>query len=301
VTRRLFALVALWTLVATAAPVTAGAGTEDAGAEPSPPVVEVLDRGDSPRTDLRFQVPAGTTQTLRMRTYARISQTIGGQTRSGSTPSIRFSIDSTVDEVGADGNLTLTYEFASIEVSDSSSAESTRDALEPLIGVRGTLVITDKGALVDNSLTIPPGLEPEAEQLFDQLESQATALTIPFPDGKVGIGGSWRAASEVELSGIMFRQSTTYTVERSRRGRTTLSVEVRQTAPRQRFTPPGTTDEILLISSKGTGSGTSVVAPAESVMPVGGRSDVSTRQRLEASGDRISQTTSLALFLNERR
>jgi hypothetical protein len=285
---------------------TAGAQTDQptGSDQPAVPVVEVLDRGATPRTDLRFDVPAGTTQTLRMRTFARISQQVGGETRSGSTPNIVFSIDATVDAVDPDGNLTLTYEYASIEVSDSageSLAETTREALEPLIGVTGVMVVTDKGALVSNAVSTPTGLDPQAEQLFDQLQSQATALTVPFPDGEVGRGGRWRATTDVELSGIEFRQSATYTIERVSDGRTTLSVEVRQSAPRQEFTPPGTDQSILLISSKGSGSGETVVAPSESVMPVGGRSDVRTRQRLEAEGDRISQTTSVSLLINEER
>lgn len=289
----------------TTASAQTGAQTDPPTADPpEPPEIEVLDRGATPRTDLRFTVPAGSSETLRMRTYARISQTVGGRTGSGSTPNITFSIDATVDAVDAAGNLTVTYEYAAIEVSDSAPAalvEQTREALEPLIGVSGVMVMSDKGELLSNDLTIPAGLAPETQQLFDQLQSQATALTVPFPDGKVGLGGRWRASTDVELNGIQFRQSATYTVERVKNGRTTLSIELRQSAPRQEFTPPGSDQSILLLSSKGEGSGENVVAPADSVMPIGGRSDIRTRQRLESGGDRISQTTSVSLFLNEDR
>jgi hypothetical protein len=289
-------------LVSTAA----GAQTDEptTPAAPTPPEIEVLDRGDAPRTDLRLTVPAGTTETLRMRTYARISQTVDGQTRSGSTPNIRFAIDLTVDAVGADGNLTVTYEYASIDVTESGPpglTEATRDALEPLIGVTGTMVVTDKGALVSSDVAIPTDLAPETEQLFDQLQSQAAALTVPFPDGKVGEGARWRASSVVELGGVEFRQAVTYVVERVRDGRMTLSTELRQTAGRQEFTPPGSDESIELISSRGTGSGEMIVDPATSVLPIGGDSDVRIRQRLRADGDAISQTTSVSLFLNEDR
>jgi len=243
---------------------TAGAQTDDptGAGQSAVPEVKVLDRGATPRTDLRFEVPVGTTQTLRMRTLARISQEVDGQTRSGSTPNITFAIDSTVDAVDENGNLTLTYVYASIDVSETSGealAEQTRTAIEPLIGVSGVMVLTHKGALVSNEVETPTGLDPQAEQLFDQLQSQATALTVPFPEGEVGGGGRWRSTQELTLSGIAFRQSATYTVERVRDGVTTLSVEVRQTAPRQEFTPPGTDQSILLISSKASGSGETLV------------------------------------------
>jgi hypothetical protein len=280
------------------------AGEPTAPEAPAVPEVEVLDRGATPRTDLRFEVPAGSTERLRMRTYARISQEVDGETRSGSTPNILFEIDATVDAVDVDGSFTVTYEYASIEVSDAapeSQAEATRKALEPLIGVTGVMVLTDKGAVVSNEVSTPAGLEPETTQLFDQLQSQASGLTVPFPDGPVGRGGRWRATTAVELSGIELRQSATYTVERVRGGRTTLSVELRQRAPRQEFTPPGTDQSIVLISSKGSGSGETVVAPSESVMPIGGRSDVRTRHRLRVDGDPVSQTASVSLFLNEDR
>jgi hypothetical protein len=300
-----FTLFVLALAPATTSAAAAQADGAAAGSGPaSTPEVEMLDRGASPRTDLRYAVPAGTTETLRMRTYARLSQTVDGETRTGSTPNITFAIDATVDAVGADGALTVMYEYASIEVSDSGPeavAETTRQSLEPLIGATGVLVMTDKGALVSNQVSIPPGLEPEIEQLFDQLQSQATSLSVPFPDGKVGEGARWRASTELELGGIELRQTATYTLERDGNDRTTLAVEVRQTAPRQQVTPPGSDDSFLLLSSRATGSGETVTAPATSVLPVGGRSDVRTRQRLEIDGERISQTTSISLFLNEDR
>ncbi len=298
------ALVSLVLVAVSGTAAVARSGEPSGGDAPAVPEIEVLDRGASPRTDLRITVPVGATETLRMRTLARISQTVGGQTRSGSTPNITFTIDASVDAVDESGNLTVSYTYASIDVSESGPAavvEATRESLEPLLGVTGTMVVTDKGALLSSEVPVPSGLDAQAEQLFDQLQSQATALTVPYPDGKVGRGARWRASSEVELSGIEFEQQATYTVERTRGGRTTLSVEIVQRAPRQEFTPPGTDEELLLVSSRGTGSGESIVAPSEAVMPVGGGSDVRTRQRLEVDGDAVSQTTSTSIFLNEDR
>jgi hypothetical protein len=254
--------------------------------------------------ELRYTVPAGTTERLRLRTYARLSQTANGETHSGSTPNIRFTLDATVDAIAPDGNLTVSYTYATIEVSEggpSSTVEETRAALAPLVGVTGVIVMTPKGAVVSNDVPTPAGLAPAADQVFEQLRSQSATLSVPFPDGTVGDGARWRATTAVELSGLRFRQTATYTLERTRGARTTLSVELRQTAPRQQFTPTGSDESLTLLSSRGTGSGETVVAPSTSVLPVGGDSTVQTRQRLRADGERASQTTTLNLFFNEHR
>jgi len=282
----------------------AGAFSAHAPAQPTEsPEVETLDAGDAPRRELRYTVTPGTTQTVEIRTYSSVRQRVGDRAGSARSPDVIFTVDATVAEVGADGNLLVDYVYSDVKVPDdgSDAVEPTRDALQPLEGATGTIVVTPTGTVVASDLTVPPDLDAAAAELVDQLSSQASQLAVPLPNGPVGVGARWRAASDVELNGVRFTQRTDYAFERRKGERIVLAVEVRQRAPRQQFTPPGASEEILLLSSRATGSGTNVLDLATAPLPVGGRTTVEVRQRLRAQGQLIAQTTQTSVFIDEPR
>jgi hypothetical protein len=281
---------------------TGAFATHAPAAQPvEPPEVETLDAGDAPRAELRYTVPAGTTQTVKVRTYSRFSQRVGDRAGSARSPDVIFTIDATVAEVGADGNLLVDYVYSDVTVPDdgSDAVEATRDALQPLEGATGSIVVTPTGSVVSSDLTVPPDLDATAADLVDQLSSQASQLAVPLPNEPVGVGARWRAATDVELNGVRFTQRTDYAFDRRKGERIVLAVEVRQRAPRQRFTPPGASQEILLLSSRATGSGTNVLDLATAPLPVGGHTVVEVRQRLRAEGQRIAQTTRTNVLIRQ--
>jgi hypothetical protein len=87
-------------------------------------------------------------------------------------------------------------------------------------------------------------------------------------------------------------------VESLKGDRIELSSTVVQNADRQTFTDPTSGDDVELLSSKGTGDGDSVLR-LDGVLPTKGDAHVQVRQKLRADGQRISQTVTTHIFINQ--
>jgi hypothetical protein len=291
--RRLSSFLALG-LLATTAVVTA---TVPAVADQSPPEVTVVERGDGPRTELRYALTTGDEQLVKMRVLTRISQQVGDQpARSGSSPAIDFDIRTTVTEVAADGVISATYVYEAVDVSDGSGSEQVLEQIEPIVGLVGTLTMTDQGQVLTSEVTPPPDADEAIINLIEQLSGQASALTVPLPTEKVGKGAQWNAKSETALNGITLQQRTAYELTSSKGTRVELTSTLVQRAKRQTYTDPGTGEEVELLSSDGEGDGESSVR-LDRLMPVESEAHVQVRQKLRADGKRISQTVTTHVFI----
>jgi hypothetical protein len=291
--RRLSSFLALG-LLATTAVVTA---TVPAVADQSPPEVTVVERGDGPRTELRYALTTGDEQLVKMRVLTRISQQVGDQpARSGSSPAIDFDIRTTVTEVAADGVISATYVYEAVDVSDGSGSEQVLEQIEPIVGLVGTLTMTDQGQVLTSEVTPPPDADEAIINLIEQLSGQASALTVPLPTEKVGKGAQWNAKSETALNGITLQQRTAYELTSSKGTRVELTSTLVQRAKRQTYTDPGTGEEVELLSSDGEGDGESSVR-LDRLMPVESEAHVQVRQKLRADGQRISQTVTTHVFI----
>jgi hypothetical protein len=291
--RRLSSFLALG-LLATTAVVTA---TVPAVADQSPPEVTVVERGDGPRTELRYALTTGDEQLVKMRVLTRISQQVGDQpARSGSSPAIDFDIRTTITEVAADGVISATYVYEAVDVSDGSGSEQVLEQIEPIVGLVGTLTMTDQGQVLTSEVTPPPDADEAIINLIEQLSGQASALTVPLPTEKVGKGAQWNAKSETALNGITLQQRTAYELTSSKGTRVELTSTLVQRAKRQTYTDPGTGEEVELLSSDGEGDGESSVR-LDRLMPVESEAHVQVRQKLRADGKRISQTVTTHVFI----
>ncbi len=301
-------------IVAMSCPLTfdvAGAGTVPL-TEPAPtrtstdaldaPELEVLSRGASPRKELRYTVPVGTSQTLQLRTFSRITQRQDGQVRSSSTPNITFTIVADVAAVADTGDVTYSYRYDDVEVGSGGAPGSraqTQELVESVIGVGGTITITDTGEPVESTFDIPDTVDESLAPLLDQVGSQTNQLATPLPETSVGVGARWRVTQHPTFGGVQFTQRVVFEVESLEGSRVTLSSQTVQRATRQEFTPPGSDSSVLLLSSRGTGRGSTTVDPAKLPMPVEGTTDIRLVQRLRQGGSTLRQTVQSAAFLND--
>jgi len=284
-------------LMTTTGVVTLGA---PATADQSPPEVTVLDRGSGPRTELRYALTPGDEQLVALRVLTRISQVVGDDPpRSGSSPAITFGLRSTVTDVAADGVITATYVYESVDVGDGSatdaSAEQIREQIEPIIGLVGTLTMTAQGQVLSSDVAVPPDAPSTITTLVEQLSEQASALAVPFPAEAIGTGGRWKATSTATLNGITLSQASTYEVEKIKGSRVELTSRIVQHAKRQTYTDPSSGQEVTLLSSKATGDGKSAVV-LEHLMASDAEAHVQVRQRLRTGGTTLSQTITTHVF-----
>lgn len=271
-------------------------------AEPAP-VVEVLDRGSRPRAELRYDIPVGTTQIVTMRTYSNIGQRSGDQVLSGGSPNTTFTMSATVSSVTDVGDLVVDVVYDDVRATDDGSPtfEDYEEAIKPIEGLTASITMTPRGEVVDSTFGVPEGLDAVPAQVVEQLTSQARQLTSPLPEEAVGEGARWTVTTEVEASGFTLDQTTTFTLERVRGSKISVSFEQEQRADRQTARLPGTTGKTTLLSSEGEGRGESQFDLERAPMVVGGEANVEVRQKLRLGGRALSQTIQIAVFYNERR
>lgn len=296
--RRLSILLLAGLVAATGLVAAAGSATADQ----SPPEVTVLDRGDRPRTELRYALTAGDEQLVKMRVLTRIGQQVGDEpARSGSSPAITFDVRTTVNSVAPDGVISANYVYEAVDVSDASAADAAvadrvREQIEPIVGLVGTLTMTDQGQVLTADVTPPPDADAAVTNLIEQLSDQASALTVPLPTEAVGRGARWKAASTATVSGITLQQRSTYDLVSLKGDRVELTSTLVQRAKRQTYTDPGSGDEVELLSSDGEGDGESSVR-LHQLMPGESEAHVQVRQKLRVDGKKISQTVTTHVFL----
>jgi len=257
------------------------------------PTVELLDDGAQPRTELRLQLAAGTSTTAEISTTIKLTQRTGGRSRTVDTPEISIETTVKVASVATDGSATIDVEYGDSKVADDDSfseeqLDQVRDSLDSIEGITGTFTVTPTGAASNADYQVPPDADATVRSMIEQLGGQTSRLTVPFPDEAVGEGARWRAKQEVELNGATINQTATYTLKSRTDDDITLGVQVRQRADDQVLSSAqGTAD---LVRHRGTGKGTTEL-DLTSAFPSSVDLDFVARQRLEAGGDRLDQTT----------
>jgi hypothetical protein len=273
------------------------ASTASADQQP-PPVVTVLDPGATPRAALRYVLAPGTTQDIDYSFNTRLSQTVDGETASGSIPQIDMSMTAGVTAVAPDGAVTVPVSIGDIVVDeDAVGGDQVADAVEALTGFEMALTITDRGEVLSADAEIPDDLEETASQLLQQFVDQARSFTVPLPEEEVGVGARWKAVAESTISGISLRQTARYEVVDMDADSVDLDVTISQRAPRQTVLDPVSGEEVELLKSTGTGDGTITIA-FDSPLPSESETHVQVRQRLRADGKLLSTRITVNAFLD---
>ena len=217
-------------------PVLAGGVGVAQTAAPTP-TVELLAPGKAPQEPLRLAPSAGASQRSTMTVDFAIQQS-GVSSAGVKPPPVRATVQTTLQGTTPEGNLQVAFSYPSFDVlrgGDASASERQRieQAFKGLTGLSGQLTITPQGVLVDSSLNVPSGLDPSVSSLVTQLGDQLRTLSIPFPTDAVGVGGRWRATTQLSLNGIEAQQVYEYTLRKRTGSKLVIGVTGTQTADRQ--------------------------------------------------------------------
>lgn len=265
------------------------------------PTVEVVKRGSAPRSELRYSFTPGLIQRVLLSVNISASQRVGDLEAEGGAPQTEFDMTFAIGTRTPEGTVPVNFTYDAVRVEDQSArdaalAPQVKAAVEPIIGRTGVLTLTDRGEVVNASLTVPPGLDAQAAQFVEQIIAQSRALAVPFPSEPIGRGARWKATTTATLSGIESQQSARYELVRRKGEQVVLRVTVGQTARRQTFADPISGAEVDLLSSKGDGTGKHTLV-LSNVVPTTSELHVSVDQKLRAQGKRISQTLDLDTFI----
>lgn len=278
------------------------AGT--APAETTRPSVQVklVNRGADPRSLVRL-APIPEPQSVVLTLGTEITQS-GVSSQHIGPLNIQTVVSFAPTSTAANGTIHAPYTYGAFQLLDSSigppeALTAIRDGFRQFQGFGGQLTLSSTGAVISNTFSIPPAVDPNVRSLLQQLSGQSNQLGVPLPSQAIGIGARWQATTHLFVSGLSLTQTYEYTL-RSRAG-TRLGIDVRytQTAANQRVRLPGVPGNasVTVAGYRITGSGLTV-ADLSHLASVSGHVTAEGVQRFRIQRGRRSGTLDQELRLS---
>lgn len=233
------------------------------------PQVTLLSAGAGKKAPLRYQLAAGSKQTLTMTMDMQLAMFLRAEPGAAETPlprarapKTRFTIDLNITSVAADGDLTLTYRYRRFEVlPDAAVAQeilaATAKSLAELEGVAGHMVVSSRGFVKEHRLDLPATLSPQAKESLKSFKRSMGQMAAPLPQEPVGKGARWQVKTQIELNGAVLDVVTVSKLVERKGKRAKLELAIEQTSGRQALEVNGIKSE--LVSALFTASGLTLI------------------------------------------
>lgn len=206
--------------------------------------VRLLVAGAEPRKLLRFQAKEGDQQTLTITMKMAMEMAMGEmQGQEIKLPVMKMVMDSTVQSVSAEGD--ITYEIVMKEASIADGADASADVLNAMKGplstmkgMSGTGTITTQGVVKSSNVNLPGGGNPQSRQALEQMKELFSRLAIPFPDQPVGPGAKWELKAPIKSQGMTIEETSSYELVSIDGDRVTTKATMNQKAAKQKIENP---------------------------------------------------------------
>jgi hypothetical protein len=203
------------------------------------PVVTVLDPGNQPRRELRYDFAEGNTEQLVLQTTGRVVVSMEGQQLPATeSPPLRFVMDIAVADVRDDGSARIEFETTSVDVSGDGGATAAAMGLDALQGLSGWSLVDTRGYTRDGGIGLSNASDQLA-QVTDNLEQSLQQLSVPLPAEPVGEGAQWRVVGQVRSGALSLSQTALYTLASIDGDELELIATLEQSATPQRIEVPG--------------------------------------------------------------
>ena len=221
----------------------------DASAKDDGPV-RVLDKGQRPRGELRYNIPAGTTTasttTFRVATLATSSETAAVTL----LPGLRLDIvsgPSELTERGVKFNVDVVKSEAVVpEGFDEELGQQLRDGATIASDIGGWIEVDNRGNMLAGELNERTKRADVPIRLLRMiLNTRETLTRVLLPEQKLGLGARWETHKEINAYGFTVKQVNTYTLVDRVGEEVMLNVTVQQMAMPQTIEFP---DEGIQIS-----------------------------------------------------
>jgi hypothetical protein len=243
-------------------------------------VTTLIDPGAEPREVRVYQPAVGLSETANLVTTADIVQVLDG-TQAALSSEVTIVNTNAVLNVTEEG-IVISSTFDSVTAtSDDQATQASLDAgFADLIGLTVYQLIAPSGALL-------------ATESFDQIPGgeiitgSLSGAVSPLPAEPFGVGAVWETVGSLESNGVVFVQTSTFTVTDIQGPLVSVEIALRQELGPEGFTLPGldTADIDADVSTDGSGA---AVWNLEGVFPVS--ADSSTTQTLDATISADGQT-----------
>jgi hypothetical protein len=264
--------------------------------------VTLLDAGAAPRSRLRL-MPSAAPQSVLVTLSTELTQS-GAVSQHVGPLNIQTVVSFAPSLTAPNGTIRVSYTYGAFRLLDSSSGtpdvlSGIRDAFAQFQGFGGQMTVSPTGAVLSNTFSIPPAVNPTVKSLLQQLSGQSDQLGVPLPSQPVGIGARWRGTTHLLVAGISLTQTYEYTL-RSRDGtRLMIDVHYTQTAASQRASLPGVpSGTTVTVTGFHTAGGGSTVADLSRIGAVGGHVDAQGLERFRVQRGSRSATLTQQLRLS---
>lgn len=235
------------------------------------PVLKVLDAGKGEKVELRYAPKVGQSFLMTIATDMSMGMSMGGQPMPAQElPKTTTTMRIKTEKIEGDA-IHYSMVLESVKAEGGPMAEMMNGMLGSMKGMKGTGVISNRGANQSLQFEKPAGMNPTIGQTMSSLEDSMRNATTYLPEEAIGVGAKWQATFNVDADGLKMKQTMEYTLASLTDGVAKLEVKMTQTAEPQTVTndqlPPGMTLKLKSLKGSGTGVSTlnlSWVAPVES-------------------------------------
>ncbi|MFZ1864075.1 MAG: hypothetical protein WAU39_07645 [Polyangiales bacterium] len=213
-------------------------------------MVKTLDKGERPRSELRYYIPAGTTTSSTTTFRAATLATSTEETALSVMPGLRLDIVSGPAEL-TDHGVKLKVDVVRSEAIvptgfDEDMAQKLRATAAVAEQIGGWIEIDDRGRTLAVELNDQAKRADLPIRLLRMIVNTRETLTrVRLPEEKVGLGARWEARQVITAYGFKIDEVSTYTLVDRAGDELMLNVTVEQTAPPQVIEFP---DESIVVS-----------------------------------------------------
>jgi hypothetical protein len=190
-----------------------------------------------------------------------LTMDLGGGSHTQQIPTVEMLMDVAVTDVAANGD--IKFKFALTEVNvlptpgiDPGVSAAMKSALTGMDGLSGSATVTSRGFSKDIDIKTPPGANAQVAQFLDSIKQSIGQMTAPFPEEAVGVGAKWDTLMRISQSGMNMTQVASNEIVALDADSVTLSIKIKQDAPRQTITKDGQTATLESYTGGGTGETT---------------------------------------------
>ena len=276
--------------------------------------IQLISQGAEPRQALRIKPTIGTKEAVNMRMKIDLVTTIAGKTSPAfKMPTNVFKLNSVVKNVESNGDINYEFAYSDVDVVGDTNLPSAvvakmRAEMKKLQGLKGSIIVDNRGQTKKVNFTVPPEIDPSFMQMINQMSSSIEQLSAPVPQEAVGIGAKWQVANGVNVSGMAINQVATYELVDFKDDVATLNVNIGQQAPKaQKLNLPQSPKGITMTvkSYIGNGQGRMVISlnklmPISSTLTMRANSQMSTIVPSRKEELTLDQQMSMSLSIDSK-
>jgi hypothetical protein len=222
--------------------------------------IRVLDKGDRPRSLLRYNIASGTTTTSTTTFRVTTLATSADEAAVTLLPGLRLDVVSGPAELTEDG---VKFEVDVVKAEaivpdgfDEELAQELRDGAKVARNIGGWVEIDDRGNMLAGELNEQTKRSDVPIRLLRMiLNARATLTRVLLPEEKLGLGARWETRKEVSAYGFKVQQVNTYTLVDRAGDEVMLNVTMRQLAKPQTIEFPEEQIEISVETMMGQADG----------------------------------------------